>query len=99
MTNHNRQSIEMEFESLPNIEPSAEWTDALLNKASALHAAPRKQKRNPGLYVALGLLVLLNLGVASFFLINRSQSNSPRAGELHAISQELLINPIGNEDN
>jgi hypothetical protein len=81
-----------EFESLENIQPSAEWELSLLGKLAAGKPHPKSNLFKTKIIVTLFIL-LANLGFMLNALIGHSGQTNQRDIALKTISKELLINP------
>ena len=91
---HNRvtQTL-LEFESMENIQPSAEWNDSLTQRLSATkqNSTPKSSSTNFALMMLF--MILVNIGFIFKTMINDSLQISNRNKELQVVSKELLFNP------
>lgn len=78
------------FESLPAVEPSAGWYEALNRRLSA---TPRQRKARPALTVAIVLLVLINAAFLLKELLPDNAVITQNRRNLEVIAHDILINP------
>lgn len=80
-----------QFESLPNIQSSRNWNDALNRK---LLSSPRKRKVRPALAIALVLLVIINAVFLLKTLLPGNTAALQNSQKLEVIAANILINPV-----
>ena len=82
-----------EFESIENIQPSAEWNDSLMQRLSVAKQNSTTTFYLPKYAVVIAFVVMANIGFVFKTMMNDSQQTPSRDKELQVISKELLINP------
>jgi hypothetical protein len=84
----------MEFENMPDIQPTTGWNQELMGKlAKTKPYSPSILPRTSIAAIVL-LIILVNIGFILKSVIINSGNNLHRNNELQVISKELLINPI-----
>ena len=83
-----------EFESMENIQPSAEWNNSLMQKLSVAKPNSIAGFSSSKFAVLMLFVVMANIGFVFKTVMNDSQQTPNRDKELQVISKELLINPI-----
>ena len=83
-----------EFESIEDIQPSADWNQSLMNRLSS-SGSPTTPRFTTTRYAAVILLfVLVNLGFILNSILGGSFQTIHNDKELMVISNELFVNPI-----
>jgi hypothetical protein len=83
-----------EFETIENLQPSADWTQSLMNKLDSAKPYPTSGFSATKFTVVLLFIILVNIGFILNAMIRDSHQSLYRDKELLVISNELLINPI-----
>jgi hypothetical protein len=83
-----------DFDTMEDIQPSANWNQSLMNRLSSLKPHSNSNFLPTRFVVVVLLFVLVNLGFILSSVIGDSNQALQRNSELLAISKELLINPI-----
>jgi hypothetical protein len=83
-----------EFETMQEIQPSAEWNDLLMTKIASAKPVHVSDMPSTGFVVSVLFIVLLNLGFVLSSILNKSNTQSYKDKKMQVISQELLINPL-----
>ena len=81
-----------EFDSMKNLQPSAEWNDSLMQKLSVAKPNSITTHSTSKVVILILFIVLANVGFVFKTVMNDSQQIPRRANELQVISKELLIN-------
>lgn len=82
-----------EFESMENIQPSAEWNDSLMQKLSVAKPNSIATFSSSKYAVVMLFVVMANIGFVFTAVMNDSPQAPNRDKELQTISKELLSNP------
>lgn len=82
-----------EFESLENIQPSADWNSSLMSRLDSAKTDSSLTFSAIKFVIIALLIVLINVGFILNALINDPQKTNQRNSDLQTISKELLINP------
>ncbi len=87
-----------EFDSMENLQPSAEWHDSLMEKLAVVKPNSIATYSSSKLAILIFFVLMTNIGFVFKTVRNDSQQIPRRANELQLISKELLINssPINN---
>lgn len=81
-----------EFDSMENLQPSAEWNDSLIQKLSVAKPNLITTYSTSKVVLLLLFVVMANVGFVFKTVMNDTHQIPSRAYELHVISKELLIN-------
>jgi len=79
-----------QFESLPEIQTSPAWNEALERR---LLSSARRRKVQPGFVIAVVLLVLINAGIMLKVLLPVNTVTAQNNYRLQVVAENILINP------
>jgi hypothetical protein len=83
----------MEFETMGNIQPSADWNQSLMKRVASSKPYSSSIFYSVNLaIVTILIIILINLGFILNTIINDSRQSLNRSNDLEVISKELLIN-------
>ncbi|MFZ4592067.1 MAG: hypothetical protein ACOYN6_13780 [Ignavibacteria bacterium] len=85
-----------EYESLENIQPSAEWNNSLMSKLNSAKPNKNKGYSSLGIVVIVTFIVVINLGFLIKSLMDNTEDSQQRNMDLQVISKELFINSNNN---
>jgi hypothetical protein len=82
-----------EFESMEDIQPSADWNVSMMARISSAKINPVPGSTVPRVALVLLVVILANLGIILSAISNNSRQSFNRGTQLQTISKEFLINP------
>ena len=87
------EQILNELDVIEDIQPSAEWKEALMDKIYASKRSLKFILPSTKLILIILFIVLINVGYIIGTVINSSKHDIHRNNVLQVISKEFLINP------
>jgi len=81
-----------DFESITDIQPTAEWNLSLMKKINSTHGG--SGLRTSAVYFIAMLLIVVDMGIILSTVLRETKQSKLSNNELQVVVNEFLINPV-----